>query len=159
MQKKYLIRKFQAQDQQQVRELYRNTVAANPELYYRPLSESQLPDDVMGNFSGENDAFFVAVADQKIIGMCAIRRDPQDPDWMTLVNGCVDPDFRGQGVYLDLCAARLEHAAAKGLKKFLARTSAKNLKMLAYLEEQGFERFESASAKAGFVDLKLLRSE
>ena len=152
--KPFIIRKFRPSDQAEVRQLYRETVAANSGLYYRPLSGPQLPDDVAANFSHENDAFYVATIDEKIVGFCGLRTLSEDRSAASFVNGMVVSEFRGLGIYKAMFQHREAEALGKGIRTFLAITSSQNVKMREHLLRSGFELFTPEVAVPGFLHLK-----
>lgn len=152
--KQWLIRKFEQRDQDSVRSIYRETVAANPNHYYRPLSGPQLPDNVSENFAHPNDAFYIAESQGRVIGFCGIRTLPEDRGTGSFVNGTVVPEFRGCGVYRELFKIREREAIQKGVKIFLAITSHYNVKMKEHLLRDGFEIYHPKEPISGFYHLR-----
>jgi N-acetylglutamate synthase-like GNAT family acetyltransferase len=150
----YDIRPFEMTDQEEIKHLYRATVAANPDRYYRPLSGPQLPDNIAENFSPLHDAFIVATSQGKIIGFCGLRTLPEDRTIASFVNGTVIPELQGKGVYKALYQARESEALRRGIKTFLAITSHKNTKMKDFLIRQGFEVYEPEQTILGFWHLR-----
>lgn len=149
-----IIREFRSSDQEQVRQLYRQTVAANPEYYYRPLSGPQLPDDVASNFSHPDDLFLVALFNEQVVGFCGLLTKPDDRSIASLVNGVVHPDFRGLGIYKNLFQLRERRALERGIHILDAITAVKNQRMHSFLLQNGFEVVTSGHEIPGFVHLQ-----
>lgn len=150
------IRRFEPSDQKVVRVLYRDTVAANPDLYYRPLSGPQLPDDIAANFGHPRDAFYVVTMRDTIVAFCGLRTEAEDRSVGHLMNGVVLPAFRGSGIYKAMFKLRESEAIANGIKTFLAITSKKNTKIVEFLIKNGFELYNPEKTISGFLNLRKL---
>lgn len=148
------IRRFRPSDQEAIRRLYRETVAENPDLYYRPLSGPQLPDDITANFGHPRDAFYVATETETIVAFCGLRTQPEARDVAHCMNGVVLPPYRGLGIYRKMFALRESDAIASGIKTLLAMTSEKNTKMVEFLIKAGFEVYHVEEPIPGFLNLR-----
>lgn len=146
------IRRFKPEDQDEIRSCYREMVAANPHLYYRPLSGPQLPDDIAGNFGHPHDAFYVAIVAKVIAGFCGLRTTAEDRSVASCMNGVVRPEYRGLGLYKAMFRLREEEALAKGVHTFLAITSVSNIKMREFLIKNGFHT--EPSSVVGFIQFR-----
>jgi mycothiol synthase len=89
------------------------------------------------------DAFFLAVAEDRFVGMCAFVRHPGVPDVLSgRMTGCL-PSYRGRGIVSTLKLRMAAYAHTHQFREIWTWNSAQNSSMVRINEGMGFLRHTS----------------
>ncbi|MEO0606053.1 MAG: GNAT family N-acetyltransferase [Myxococcota bacterium] len=111
-----------------------------PEAFGATLAETAARPDDRWRRQVREFATFVAVVDDRDVGMVRSMAMRDDPTHAELISMWVEPGFRGQGVADALVAAVLDWAAGEGHASVVLDVKDDNPRAIAAYARLGFER-------------------
>jgi N-acetylglutamate synthase len=105
------------------------------------LDSYDSPDCLKDKIGIQPDSVFVAVAEQRIIGMAITIWDP----WgSSIYHWCVDPEYRGQGVGKRILEEAERYLKEKGARSISAYVYPDNEQSLSLFRQSGYGEFDLA---------------
>ena len=127
---------------------YFDIVEAAPAEHFREYLLNQIAN---------HDPFFVAIAQEEVIGWCEVERRKGVEAHSGLLNVAIVPGFRGRGLGRKLVTFALEEARQTGFVRIDLWVHADNARAIALYEKLGFAK-EGLLRSTGAIDGKFYDS-
>jgi GNAT superfamily N-acetyltransferase len=131
------IRKYQDDDREQCRALWRELTEWHREIYQDPTIGGEHPEDHFNKHLEEvgPDQLWVAVHDFKVVGLIGLISKGDETEIEPII---VSKDYRGKGIGKQLIETVVSEARNKGVKFLNIGPVARNIKTIKWLYTQGF---------------------
>ena len=153
----FTIRKYQDEDREECRALWRELTQRHREIYQDPTIGGEHPEDGFDKHLAEagSNQLWVAVHDSKVVGLVGLILKGDETEIEPLI---VSKTHRRKGIGKQLIETVVSKAREKGVKFLLIRPVARNIKAIKWMYKQGiknlgyielFMAFSNRSWKAG----------
>jgi len=134
----FVIRKYQDQDKDQCRGLWRELTEWHREIYQDPNIGGEHPEDHFDKHLAEvgPDQLWVAVYDSKAVGLVGLMLKGEETEIEPLI---VSKPYRNKGIGTKLIETVVSEARKKGLKYLNIGPVARNVKTIKFLYKRGFK--------------------
>jgi len=134
----FTIRKYQDQDREQCRALWRELTEWHREIYEDPNIGGEHPEDQFDKHLTEvgPDQLWVAVHDSKVVGLVGLILKGEETEIEPLI---VSKPYRNKGIGTKLIETVVSEARKKGLKCLNIGPVARNVSTMKFLYKRGFK--------------------
>jgi len=134
----FVIRKYQDNDREQCRTLWRELTEWHREIYQDPNIGGEHPEDYFDKHLAAvgPDQLWVAVHDYKVVGLVGLMLKDEETEIEPLV---VSKPYRRKGIGTKLIRTVVYEARKKGVKYLSIGPVARNIKTVKFLYKLGFK--------------------
>ena len=137
MAKSSRVRRYEAADRDQCRNLWRELTEWHKEIYADPRIGGEHPEDYFDKHLGKvgADNLWVAVDDSNVVGLIGLMVVDDETEIEPLI---VSRAHRGKGIGKQLISMIIDEARKRGVRLLNIRPVARNAQTLRFLYKQGF---------------------
>jgi len=141
----FTIRKYQDNDKEECRALWRELTQRHREIYQDPTIGGEHPEDGFDKHLAEagSNQLWVAVHDSKVVGLVGLILKGDETEIEPLI---VSKTHRRKGIGKQLIETVVSKAREKGVKFLNIRPVARNIKAIKWMYKQGFKNL-------GYIEL------
>ena len=139
------IREATTKDWKKIRDLYLALLKSDPEAFVDEYDEISLrdEDDWVKDVENENGKTFIAVDDNKFVGMGRINFYEEIPEIPVLHKLGVLPEYRGKGIAKKLMKAREDWAKSMGAEKIRLYVIANRQRTIEFAKKNYYKVIET----------------
>ena len=139
------IREATTKDWKKIRDLYLVLLKSDPEAFVDEYDEISLrdEDDWVKDVENENGKIFIAVDDNKFVGMGRINFYEEIPEIPVLHKLGVLPEYRGKGIAKKLMKAREDWAKSMGAEKIRLYVIANRQRTIEFAKKNYYKVIET----------------
>jgi RimJ/RimL family protein N-acetyltransferase len=103
-------------------------------------TDKEWMEEANGFAVGNEKCAFFALANRKIIGLCALYKQKGKSDEGELVQVWINPNYRGKGISKELVDSALAWGRENGITKIVANVKYYNERAIGFFEKCGFNK-------------------
>lgn len=147
----YIIRKYQEDDREQCRYLWRELVERHREIYQKPTIGGEHPEDYFDKHLAKvgSDKLWVAVHNSLPVGLVGLIVEGNEAEIEPLI---VSKAYRGKGVGKQLVEAIISESRRMGIRTLSVKPVARNIQSIKFLYKQGFKNLGEIELFMSFSD-------
>src|SRR3989337_58358 len=140
-----IVRKYQLDDHEQCRNLWRELTEWHREIYEDTKIGGEHPEDCFDKHLSKvgSDNLWVAVDVSSVVGLIGLIVEEREAEIEPLI---VSKAYRGRGIGTQLIRYVINEARGRGTRNLNVKPVARNRKTIQFLYEQGFKNL-------GFIEL------
>ena len=137
MAESFTVRKYESEDREQCRSLWRELTERHREIYDDPRIGGEHPEDYFDKHLGKDgaDNLWVATEGSNVVGLIGLMVVDDETEIEPLI---VSRAHRGKGIGKQLINRAIDEARKRGVKLLNIRPVARNTKTIRFLHKQGF---------------------
>lgn len=141
----FTIRRYNAEDHEQCRGLWRELTEWHREIYEDPTIGGEHPEDYFDKHLSQvgSENLWVATDDSHVVGLTGLIVAEKEAEIEPLI---VSKDHRGRGIGKQLIVHIVEEARKRGIRNLNIKPVARNQDAIRFLYKQGFKTL-------GFIEL------
>ena len=134
----FIVRKYQGEDREQCRGLWRELTEWHREIYQDPTIGGEHPEDYFDKHLAAvgPEQLWVAVHDSKVVGLVGLMLKGEETEIEPLI---VSKAYRQKGIGTKLTETVVSEAQKKGVKYLNIGPVARNVKTIKFLHKRGFK--------------------
>ncbi|NWF87362.1 GNAT family N-acetyltransferase [Candidatus Bathyarchaeota archaeon] len=151
MSEHYVIRKYQEDDREQCRSLWRELVERHREIYQEPTIGGEHPEDYFDKHLAKvgSDRLWVAVHNSLAVGLVGLIIEGNEAEVEPLI---VSKAHRGKGIGKQLIETVISESRQMGIRILSVKPVVRNIQTIKFLYKQGFRNLGEIELFMSFSD-------